>query len=132
MRCPHCGFEDPEDFVFCSECGQPRVSPPAGAAVAMPPAGAPPGSPPSPPPSGPQLLADGDAIRIGNAAFTFLLEIVPEATPPGAMTVVADIGDEPPPFAQGAVVPPPRQPPAEQSPAGQPAAPPRRPPAEEP
>ena len=24
MRCPDCGFDDPEDLAFCSECGRPR------------------------------------------------------------------------------------------------------------
>src|ERR671937_493804 len=26
MRCPHCGFEDPEDYAYCSDCGQPRLA----------------------------------------------------------------------------------------------------------
>src|SRR5438067_7246531 len=62
MRCPHCGFEDPEDFVFCSECGQPlRLAPPpdpdtyAGPVHGV---AGPPGVPPRParpagPPPGP-------------------------------------------------------------------------------
>src|SRR5829696_4088049 len=50
MRCPHCGFEDPEEYVYCSECGQYRnptpvpgvpVDPFAGSAGAHVPSAAP-------------------------------------------------------------------------------------------
>ena len=34
MRCPHCGFEDPEDYLYCSECGKLRgATPPPGVPV---------------------------------------------------------------------------------------------------
>src|SRR5688572_28644555 len=51
MRCPHCGFEDPEDFAFCSECGKPRAGTPAGSFSPAP------SYPPPPPPGAysPQL-----------------------------------------------------------------------------
>src|SRR5689334_1066981 len=51
MRCPHCGYEDPEDFAFCSECGQPRVPTPTPfqRPPGYPPAG-PSGFGPTPPP----------------------------------------------------------------------------------
>lgn len=47
MRCQHCGFDDPEDFPFCSECGRPRASAPPPA-FAPPPAYYPPEPPPPP------------------------------------------------------------------------------------
>ena len=48
--------------------------------------------------SGPRLLADQDIVRIGNAGFRFRLEAPVQPLPPGAMTMVADLGDEPAPF----------------------------------
>ncbi len=200
MRCQKCGFEDPDEYVYCSNCGEPRASSPPvspgpgpGAAVAVPPVAPSPRpareprpigpSPEAPPrqrrrarlvglegpvqgqqfaldqaelvigrlsncalrvadqsvsrlharirmaPAGyliediksangtwvngirlsePQALVEGDEIRIGNATFTFEHEAEPEATPPGAMTVVSNIADEPGPFRPAAPVGPPR------------------------
>src|SRR2546423_7298459 len=56
MRCQSCGFEDPDEYVYCSNCGVPRasgpdVSPAPGpsAAVAGPPIVPPrPAAPPRP------------------------------------------------------------------------------------
>ena len=58
MRCQFCGFDDPEDFPFCSECGRPRAAAPpsdlgrpASPLNAPPVSGySPPHSPPLPPP----------------------------------------------------------------------------------
>ena len=48
--------------------------------------------------TGAQPLVERDVIRIGNAAFTFHTAEPTAAVPPGAMTLVADLGDEPSPF----------------------------------
>jgi predicted component of type VI protein secretion system len=52
--------------------------------------------------AGPQQLVERDVIRIGKAAFTFRSEVQPAGVPPGSMTMVSDLGDEPSPFDEPA------------------------------
>src|SRR3712207_5964721 len=63
MRCPHCGFEDPEEYVYCSECGQYRNPTPTPGASASPFAGAvgPHASPVAPAISDPRLGFPGES-----------------------------------------------------------------------